>query len=141
MNYYDTHRMIKSEDLNHHGTLFAGKMAQWFIESCFATAANEYKHPSNLVFLKIQELNFKHPIKLGDIINLQSKVCYIGSKSICVYGKVTSLNNNDKILVDGFITFVCVDDNGVPMDHNMILDKPTTEQDLLIYNKAISFKK
>ncbi|MGL6106939.1 acyl-CoA thioesterase [Romboutsia sp.] len=141
MNFYDTHRMIKSEDLNHHGTLFAGRMSQWFVESCFVAAANEYKQPKNLVFLNMKELNFKHPIKLGDIINIKSKICYVGTKSICVYGEVSSLNNEDKILVDGFMTFVCVDDNGVSMAHNMILPEPITEKDLAIYNKAKSFKK
>lgn len=141
MNYYDTHRMIKSEDLNHHGTLFAGKMSQWFVESCFIAAGNEYKQPSNLVCLNIQELNFKHSIKLGDIINIQTKVCYTGTKSIIVYCKVTSLNNNDNILVDGYITFVCVDDDGIPMAHNLSLPEPLTDEDIVLYNKAKSFIK
>ena len=36
-----TCRLIKSEDLNHHGTLFAGRCAEWFVESGFiAVAAN-----------------------------------------------------------------------------------------------------
>ena len=30
-NYYTT-RLVKSEDLNHHGTLFAGRMSEWFVE-------------------------------------------------------------------------------------------------------------
>ena len=28
-----TNRFVKSEDLNHHGTLFAGRSAEWFIEA------------------------------------------------------------------------------------------------------------
>jgi hypothetical protein len=28
-------RLVKSEDLNHHGTLFAGRTAEWFVESGF----------------------------------------------------------------------------------------------------------
>jgi len=28
-----TMRLVKSEDLNHHGTLFAGRTAEWFVES------------------------------------------------------------------------------------------------------------
>ena len=30
-----TMRLVKSEDLNHHGTLFAGRTAEWFVESGF----------------------------------------------------------------------------------------------------------
>ena len=29
---YIIHRQIKSQDLNHHGTLFAGRAAEWFVE-------------------------------------------------------------------------------------------------------------
>jgi hypothetical protein len=30
---FSTMRLVKSEDLNHHGTLFAGRSAEWFVES------------------------------------------------------------------------------------------------------------
>ncbi|MEG2247153.1 MAG: acyl-CoA thioesterase, partial [Peptostreptococcaceae bacterium] len=111
MKYYDIYKLVKSEDLNHHGTLFAGRMAEWFVESCFITAANEYRHPENLVCLKIHELKFSQPVSKGAIINIQSKIINIGNTSINVYGKVTK-NDSDKVLVEGFLTFVCVDENG-----------------------------
>ncbi len=28
-----TNRFVKSEDLNHHGTLFAGRTSEWFVET------------------------------------------------------------------------------------------------------------
>jgi acyl-CoA hydrolase len=140
MNYYNTYKLVKSEDLNHHGTLFAGRMSEWFVESCFITTANEYKHPENLVCVKIQELNFYTPIRKGDIINIQSKICHTGTTSLTVYGKVTR-NSDDKILVDGCLTFVCIDENGCKMPHNLILGEPNTEEDLMLLNKVKSFKK
>ena len=27
-----THHFVKTEDLNHHGTLYAGRTAEWFVE-------------------------------------------------------------------------------------------------------------
>ena len=42
-----TSRLVKSEDLNHHGTLFAGRTAEWFVESGFIAATsllNPQKH-------------------------------------------------------------------------------------------------
>ena len=30
-----THHLVRSEDLNHHGTLFAGRSSEWFIEAGF----------------------------------------------------------------------------------------------------------
>ncbi|MGL5345803.1 MAG: acyl-CoA thioesterase [Peptostreptococcaceae bacterium] len=139
MKYYDTHRMVKGEDLNHHGTLFAGRMCEWMIESGFTTVANEYKHASNLVCVKVQEINFNYPLNKGDIINLSSKICYTGAKSITVYCKVdTSLD--DRVFVDGFMTFVCVDDNKRPMVHNIIVDEPTVKEEIDIYDRAKKLK-
>ncbi|NTU75550.1 MAG: acyl-CoA thioesterase, partial [Anaerolineaceae bacterium] len=34
-----TQHLVKSEDLNHHGTLYAGRTAEWFVESGFIAAA------------------------------------------------------------------------------------------------------
>ncbi|MGX4600864.1 acyl-CoA thioesterase [Faecalimicrobium sp. JNUCC 81] len=140
MKYYDTHRLVKGEDLNHHGTLFAGRMTEWFVESCFITVADEYKHPENLVCRKVNEINFKQPIRKGDIINIKSKIVYTGKTSLIVYGKVTR-NNNENIIVDGFLTFVCIDENGVKMPHNLKIDEPFTQEDIELLNIAKSFRK
>lgn len=134
MKYYDIYKLVKSEDLNHHGTLFAGRMSEWFVESCFIAAANEYKRPENLVCLKLHELRFTTPIKKGAIINIKSKIVKTGNTSILVYGKVTK-NDSDKILVEGFLTFVCVDENGKKIPHKLVVEEPITQEDIEILNK------
>lgn len=135
MKYYDTYKLVKSEDLNHHGTLFAGRMSEWFVESCFISVANGYKHPENLVCIKIHEIKFMKPIRKGDIINIKSKIVYVGNTSITAYGKVTR-NDSEDILVEGFLTFVCVDENGIKMKHNLSIDEPKTEEDILLIKRV-----
>ncbi len=139
MRYYDTYKLVKSEDLNHHGTLFAGRMSEWFVESCFISVANEYKHPENLVCIKVHEIKFMAPIKKGDIINIKSKIVSVGTTSILAYGKVTR-NGNEDILVEGFLTFVCVDEYGVKMKHNLIIDEANTEDDVELIEKIKKLK-
>jgi acyl-CoA hydrolase len=56
-----SHRMVKGEDLNHHGTLFAGRTAQWFVEAGFIAAAS-LTHPKNILCLKIHGMLFKKPV-------------------------------------------------------------------------------
>ena len=138
MEYYDTHRLVKSEDLNHHGTLFAGRMTEWFVESCFITVANEYKHPENLVCLKVHEVKFSKPIRKGDIINIKSKIIYAGKTSLTVYGKVLRDSNT---IVEGFLTFVCVDNDGVKMPHNLVLQEPRTEEDIKLLERVNNLRK
>ena len=58
-------RLVKSNDLNHHGTLFAGRTAEWFVESGFIAAAGVLD-PKNLVCLKFMEC-ISHSLQLEEI--------------------------------------------------------------------------
>ena len=49
---FTNYHLVKSEDLNHHGTLYAGRCAEWFVESGFIAAAT-LTRPENIVCLKI----------------------------------------------------------------------------------------
>jgi len=118
-----TFRLVKSEDLNHHGTLFAGRSAEWFVEAGFIAAAH-YLKPENIVCVKIHGLLFTQPVKRGEIVKFISQPAYTGKTSIIVYIKMLSSENND-IVVDGFITFVNVNSFGKPEAHNIILDIQT----------------
>lgn len=124
--YISTH-LVKSEDLNHHGTLFAGRMAEWFVEGTFVAAASLYGNPENIVCVKMHGLKFGGPATKGDIITLKTKVVNAGNTSLTVYGKVNRIDSED-ILVDGFVTFVCVDQLGKKMPHNIVLPEPKDEE-------------
>lgn len=132
-------RLIKSEDLNHHGTLFAGRMAEWFIEGTFIAAAKLYGNSQNVVCLKMHGLKFTAPVKRGDIITIETKVVYAGRTSLKSYGCVRK-NDEDRILVEGFTTFVCVDDSGKKTPHNISLPEPEDETEAALRKKAASLR-
>jgi acyl-CoA hydrolase len=131
MKKYIASRLIKSEDLNHHGTLFAGRMAEWFIEGSFIAAAMLYGNPENIVCVKMHGLKFSGPATKGDIITLTTRVAYAGTTSITVYGRVNK-NDEESILVEGYVTFVCVDENGKKMPHKLVLPEPESENEARI---------
>ena len=131
MKKYIASRLIKSEDLNHHGTLFAGRMAEWFVEGSFIAAAMLYGNPDNIVCVKMHGLKFSGPAIKGDIITLYTRVVYTGTTSITVYGKVNK-NDESDILVEGYITFVCVDLEGKKMPHHLVLPEPESENEARI---------
>ena len=64
--YYATH-LVKSEDLNHHGTLFAARTASWFVESAFIAAACEHGDPSEIVCRNIHGMSFRTPVRNGSV--------------------------------------------------------------------------
>ena len=81
-----TCRLIKSEDLNHHGTLFAGRCAEWFVESGFIAVAAKLD-PRTVVCLKIHGMEFLHPVTLGSVLTFESRIVATGRSTIVVYVK------------------------------------------------------
>jgi acyl-CoA hydrolase len=125
-------RLVKNEDLNHHGTLFAGRTAEWFVESGFIAAAS-LLDPKNLVCLKIHGMRFNTPARSGDILKLSSKTIYTGITSLTVYVSVVK-NNLQDTLVEGFITFVHVDKDTKPLPHFIVIS-PETEEDIKLCDR------
>jgi acyl-CoA hydrolase len=128
-----TMRLVKSEDLNHHGTLFAGRTAEWFVESGFISVAS-LLNPQNIVCLKIHGMFFTKPAKSGDVLKFSSRVVYAGNTSLTSYVHVEN-NGAEKPLVDGFVTFIHVDENTRPFPHHLQIN-PVNEEDKILYEAA-----
>jgi acyl-CoA hydrolase len=130
-------RLVKSEDLNHHGTLFAGRTAEWFVESGFIAVAS-LLNPQNIVCLKIHGMFFTKPATSGDVLKFSSKVVYAGNSSITSYVHVEK-NGAEKPLVDGFVTFIHVDENTKPCPHYLNIEA-STEEDRILRETARNLK-
>lgn len=118
--------LIKSEDLNHHGTLFAGRLAEWLVEAAFIAAAEAVGRPEAVVCVKVHGLQFRQPARRGDILIMNSLLVRAGRTSLMVYTRVGH-TGSDVVLVDGFLTFVCVNDEGSPMEHHIVLPEPEND--------------
>jgi acyl-CoA hydrolase len=132
-----TMRLVKSEDLNHHGTLFAGRTAEWFVESGFI-AATTLLNPQNVVCLKIHGMFFTSPAKSGEVLKFSSKIVYTGKTSLTAYVQVNK-QSVEKPLVDGFVTFIHVDESTKPFPH-LIEVKPQTDEDKSLFDLASALR-
>jgi acyl-CoA hydrolase len=128
-----TARLVKSEDLNHHGTLFAGRTAEWFVESGFIAATSSL-NPQSVVCLKIHGMFFTKPARSGDVLKFSSSIVYTGRTSLTVYVHVEK-RGEVKPLVDGFVTFIHVDENTKPSPHYLVIE-PVTEEEKRLYAAA-----
>ncbi len=124
------HRLVKSEDLNHHGTLFAGRNAEWFVEAGFIAAAS-MTSPENIVCVNIHGMVFKKPIKKGSIIRYESRIVKTGTTSLVAYVQVF-IDHVDQFLIDGFLTFVHVNKEDQPIPHGVSLDESNAFEALLM---------
>ena len=141
MKQYTTSHLVKSEDLNHHDTLFAGRTAEWFVEAAFISAATAVGSPENVVCVNIHGLQFRYPIEKGEIATFNSRVAYVGKTSLIVYCKIYSEMTLHDSPVDGFLTFVCVDLAGNKIPHNLVLDETCDPEELEIRQKALMLLK
>jgi len=133
--------LVKSEDLNHHRTLFAGRSAEWFVEAGFISVASILE-PEHVICAQIHGMKFLKPVKPGNIVCFRSRIAYAGTSSIVVYikGSVVDQHGGEGKQVEGFITFVHVTLDGKPMPHNLDV-VATTDEDKALMQEAIALKK
>jgi acyl-CoA hydrolase len=89
--------------------------------------------------VKLHGLKFAAPVKTGDIIVLETHVVHAGTTSLTSYGCVRK-DGEERILVEGFATFVCVDDEGRKMPHNIVLPEPENEKEYMLRETARNLK-
>jgi acyl-CoA hydrolase len=133
MERFTTLRLVKSEDLNHHMTLFAGRGAEWFVESGFI-AASSLLDPRHIVCVKIHGMHFQKPVHPGRTACFTSRIAWTGRTSLVSHVKVTVLGCEDTVL-DGFISFVHVDAATRPCPHGLTV-VPVTDEEKDLFERA-----
>ena len=137
MREFTMSHLVKSEDLNHHGTLFAGRTSEWLVEAGFITAAGEHGRPQDVLCVNVHGFTFKKPVQKGDILTIKGRIVKAGTTSLIVHVKATceiAQSSN----VEGFITFVCVEpDTKKKRPHNIVLDETTDPEELELRERAL----
>ena len=118
------HHLVKGEDLNHHRTLFAGRGAEWLVEAGFIAAA-DLLPPQYVLCLKIHGMTFQRPVKPGEVVRFDSKIVLTGRSRMIAYVRATT---KEELTVDGFLTFVYVDDQGKSRPHGITIEAETPEE-------------
>ena len=131
--------LIKPEDLQHHGTLFAGQMAKWLVEALFIAACRFIGMPEDIVCVQIHGLTFTKPIGNGDIIEIKARLAFAGLKSVTCYGSA-ACEGDSSPRVTGMATFVTMDKEGNTYEHGLKLPPEYIAQNRDIYEKALKEK-
>jgi acyl-CoA hydrolase len=139
-----THELVKSADLNHHQTLFAGRAAEWLVAAGFVTAAAVLGSTST-VCVSVDAVRFRAPVRAGQILVMRGRPALAGRTSLTVYvyaellgasaaaalaeaapGGSSSAETEPtpapaRPLLEGFIRFVKVDEAGRAVAHGLTL--------------------
>ncbi len=118
------HHLVKGEDLNHHRTLYAGRGAEWLVEAGFI-AASDLLPPEYVLCMKIHGMTFQRPVHPGEVVRFDSRIVATGRSRLIAYVRATT---KEELTVDGFLTFVYVDDEGKSRAHGITIEAETPEE-------------
>lgn len=123
-------RIVMYGDLNSAGSIFGGQLVAW-IDEATAIYASCQMNARRIVTVKISELIFNQPAKLGDMLEIWCKVVKRGRTSITISTIVNRKSfaddpaNTDTVINQYVLkpeaeicrcelVFVCVDEHGHP---------------------------
>lgn len=116
-----TRHLVRPEDLNHHGTLFGGRIAEWMTEAAFIGIAGILGHTDHAVIVSTKELTVKYPVTPGTILQLDYATEAVGTTSITVCVRGTDMLNPSIEYCKGSFIFVTTDENGQKKAHGIRL--------------------
>lgn len=135
MKVYETSHLVKGEDLNHHGTLFAARAAAWLVEAAFVAAGCAYGK-NELVCRNLHQMSFTKPVQPGTILKISSRVAAAGKTSFMVAVTAADAFSGQQAF-EGMITFVTVDEQtGKKKEHGIVLDEAADEEERRIREAA-----
>ena len=107
-------KLCMGKDLGIHGNLFGGIMLAW-IDEAAASYAAQFCHSPNMVTVKIDEVNFKKPVKIGFQIRIYGEVESVGTTSITLNIEARKYNvysAEESLVCTTKIVFVRIDEAG-----------------------------
>lgn len=128
--------LVLPNDTNPLNNLMGGRLLHWMD---IAAAISAQKHCNNIVVTaSVDNVSFRHAIKLGDVITIEAKVTRAFSTSMEVRLDVWAENIPSGTRIrsnDAFYTFVALNNEGKPIGVPEI--EPETEMDKKLFEGAL----
>jgi acyl-CoA hydrolase len=128
--------LVLPNDTNVFGNLMGGRLMYWMDIAAGIAAGKHCNAPS--VTASVDNLSFKNPIKLGNIVHIEAKVTRAFNTSMEIHLKVwgeDSLHQYRYESNEAYFTFVALDPNGNPRTVPPVL--PETEDEKKMYDGAL----
>ena len=65
-----SHRLVLPADANHHGTLYAGSLLRYALESGYATACRAAGPEGNLMLRRVLSLECRRSVPVGSLVEM-----------------------------------------------------------------------
>ena len=110
-------KICKTSDIGVNNNLFGGILLSWLDEAGGIMAANVCCD-NNVITLKMDEVLFKHPVKVKEQIRVYGKVDKMGNTSVSLYleaRRANLKNKTEEVVCSTTMLFVRIDDDGRPV--------------------------
>ncbi|WP_257666161.1 acyl-CoA thioesterase [Parapedobacter tibetensis] len=134
--YTIMNELVLPNDTNTLNNLMGGRLLHWMD---IAAAISAQKHCNRIVVTaSVDNVSFKHPVKLGDVISIEAKVTRAFNTSVEVRLTVWAQNIPSGTKVksnEAYYTFVAIDQDG----HTIAVPQlvPETDEEKQLYNEAL----
>jgi acyl-CoA hydrolase len=129
--------LVLPNHTNQLNTLFGGQLMLW-IDTCASLSAG--KHNQRVcVTASVDRVEFHHPVKLGDAVQLVASVNRVFNTSMEIGVKVFAQNFREGTVRhtnSAYLTFVCVDSEGKPV--KAVEAIPETNEQKRRFNEALT---
>ena len=105
------YKLVLPEHMNHYNNLFGGYLLKWIDEFSYITVNLDYPN-HNFVTISLNNVEFKHNIKSGNILCFDITNIKKGNTSVQYKINVYKEKDKEKILFQTDITFVNIDNLG-----------------------------
>lgn len=109
-----TSHICKASEIGVHGNMFGGNLLSLIDESAAAYSTQLCDTP-RMVTIKIEELVFKKPVKVGNLLKIYGRVIEFGTTSLSIYIEVRKHNvytGEQEVVTHTNIKFVRIDEEG-----------------------------
>jgi acyl-CoA hydrolase len=128
--------LVLPNDTNTLNNLMGGRLMHWMD---IVSAISAQKHSNRIVVTaSVDNISFRHPIQLGNVVTLKAKVTRAFSSSIEVRIDVSAedIPSGKKIESNSaYFTFVAVDQSGRPIDVPEV--EPETDEEKAMFDGAL----
>ena len=107
--------LVLPNDTNLLGNLLGGRLMHW-IDIVGALVASRHSNKT-VATVYMDNLDFRHPVRMGELVMLDAKLVWTGRTSMQVVVTVTAENLKTGCIIEtnkANLTYVALDDNGKP---------------------------
>ena len=110
-------KLCKTSDIGVNDNLFGGILLSWLDEAGGIFASN-VSCSTNMITLKMDEVLFKHPVRVKEQIRIYAKVDRVGMTSVSLYLEARRANlreQSEEVVCSTKMVFVRIDEAGKPV--------------------------